>query len=329
MTTMSREPQWRDVFHFSALFLCAFLLFQCGPEKSSTKAPPPVQEAKQELDRVVLRVEEAEYSEADFNIYVRDEAGTEPMSVEYLTRSRLFDEFIGQKLFLQAARDRKIAASAEEKKIFLDKQEGEAWPVEEQKALLESDSGPLYNRMIVEKYLSEVVKDVKVDQAEIERYYALNKSEFFLPERVEVSQILVSTEAKAVDIWDKAKLLSGEGFRQLATAESIGPEASLGGVMGIFQKGQLPQEWETVIFSLHADEVSPVVESSYGFHIFRVDKIYEPEWIPLEKASATIRLNLMDLKVKAAVSRCLEELKESLDWETFPENLSFPYQRID
>jgi len=274
-------------------------------------------------------VGEAEYSEADFNIYVRNEAGTEPRSVEFLTRSRLFDEFVEQKLFLRAARDQKITASPEEKKLYLEKQAGEAWPEEEQRALLGSDSGPLYDKMIVDKYLSEVVKDIKVDQGEIQRYYDLHKSEFFLPERVEVSQILLPTEAKAVEVWDKAKLVSAEGFRDLAITESIGPEASEGGVMGIFQKGQLPQEWETVIFSLHEDEVSPVIESSYGFHIFWVDKIYEPEWIPLEKASATIRLNLMDLEVKAAVSRRLEELKEGLDWEAFPENLSFPYQRTD
>jgi len=326
---MSRRLQWGDAFCLSTFFLSTFLLLQCGSEKSSTKAPAFAQEDRQAINRIVLRVGEAEYSEADFNIYVRNEAGTEPESVEFLTRSRLFDEFVEQKLFFRAARDQKITASPEEKKVYLERQAGEAWPEAEQRELLESDSGPLQDKMIVDKYLSEVVKDIKVDQGEIQRYYELHKSEFFLPERVEVSQILLPTEAKAVEVWDKAKLVSAEGFRDLAITESIGPEASEGGVMGIFQKGQLPQEWETIIFSLHEDEVSAVIESSYGFHVFRVDKIYEPEWIPLEKASATIRLNLMDLEVKAAVSRRLEELKESIDWEAFPENLSFPYQRTD
>jgi hypothetical protein len=60
-----------------------------------------------------------------------------------------------------------------------------------------------------------------------------------------------------------------------------------------------------------------------------VDKKYEPEWIPLEKASPTIKLNLLDLKVKAGVSRRLNELEEKLEWTAFLENLSFPYQRID
>jgi parvulin-like peptidyl-prolyl isomerase len=183
--------------------------------------------------------------------------------------------------------------------------------------------------MIVEKYINEISKDIKVDEDEAQRYYDLHKSEFFLPERVEVSQILLPTESRAVEVWDQAKLASEDAFRAMATAESIGPEASKGGEMGIFQRGQLPQEWEDVIFSLREGEVSPVIKSSYGFHVFRVDKRYEPEWIPFEKASSNIKINILELKAKAEVSRRLEDLKEKLDWTAYTENLSFPYQRTD
>lgn len=318
--------------HFPGLagvFLCLLLLAQCGSKKSSTGAESSVAEAQPVESRVVLQVRETAYSEAQFNQYVRDEAGTEAKALEAPTLSRLFDEFIEQKLFLQAALDQKMTVSLDEKKQYLAKQAGESWPEEEKTILLQSDSGPLFDKMLVEKYTSGVAKDIKVDDDEVQRYYDLHKSEFFLPERVEVSQILLPTEAKAVEVWDKAKLASEEEFKAMATAESIGPEAPRGGEMGIYQKGQLPAEWEEPIFSLAEGQVSPVIESSYGFHVFRVDKKYEPEWIPLEKASPTIKLNLLDLKVKAGVSRRLNELEEKLEWTAFPENLSFPYQRID
>ena len=313
----------------AGVFLCLLLLSQCGSKKSSTEAESSVAEAQPVESRLVLQVRETAYSEAQFNKYVRDEAGTEAKALEAPTLSRLYDEFIEQKLFLQAARDQKMTVSLDEKKQYLAKQAGESWPEEEKTTLLQSDSGPLFDKMMVEKYISDVAKDVKVDDEEVQRYYDLHKSEFFLPERVEVSQILLPTEAKAVEVWDKAKLASEEEFKAMATAESIGPEAPRGGEMGIYQKGQLPAEWEEPIFSLAEGQVSPVVESSYGFHVFRVDKKYEPEWIPLEKASPTIKLNLLDLKVKAEVSRRLNELEEKLEWTAFPENLSFPYQRID
>jgi parvulin-like peptidyl-prolyl isomerase len=326
---MKISRKLRTGVYFSCLFLCAFLLLACGSKKSSTEAAPSVQKAPPQENRVVLQVGDVAYSEADLNKYIRDAAGTETQALEAATLSRLYDEFIQEKLFLEAAREKKITVSLAEKKEYLAKTADESWPEEEIKALVESDSGPLFDKMMVDKYIAAVVKDIKVDDDEIKRYYDLHKSEFFLPERVEVSQILVSTEAKAVEIWDKAKLASEEEYRNVATSESIGPEASQGGKMGVFQRGQLPQEWEEAIFALRESEVSPVIQSSYGFHIFRLDKKYEPEWTSLEQASPSIRLKLMDLKVKATVSRHLEDLKESLDWAALPENLSFTYLRIE
>jgi len=318
-----------NIFHLAGLLLCAFLLSQCGPKNSSTEAKPSPQESQPEENRVVLQVGDAVYREADLNKYILDETGTDPKALEIPTLSRLFDEFIENKLFLQAARNQKTTPSLTDKKEYLTKLADESWTEEEKKAFLESDSGPLFDKMLVDKYIDEMAKDIKTDEREMQRYYDLHKSEFFLPERVEVSQVLLPTEAKAMEVWDKAKLASAEEFSALATSESIGPEASRGGEMGVFQKGQLPQEWEEPIFSLREGEVSPVVESSYGFHIFRVDKKYEPEWIPFEEASSSIKLKLLDLKVKAAVFRRREELKESLQWAAYPENLSFSYQGID
>jgi parvulin-like peptidyl-prolyl isomerase len=318
-----------NTLHLSVFLVCVFLLSQCGSKNSSTEAQPSAQEGQPEENRAVLQVGDAVYSEADFNKYVRDAAGNGAKALEIPTLSRLFDEFVEQKLFLQAARNQKVTLSLAEKKEYLAKLAEESWTEEEKATFLESDSGPFFDKMRVEKYIDEVVKDVKVDESEIQRYYDLHKSEFFLPERVKVSQILLPTVDKAIEAWDKAKLVSEEGFRALAMSESIGPEASQGGEMGVFQKGQLPGELGDAIFSLREGEVSPVVESSYGFHIFRLDKKYEPEWIPFEEASSSIKLKILDLKIKAAVSRRLQELKESLEWAVFPWNLSFPYQRTE
>lgn len=326
---ISRNCRGGNIFYLSGLFLCAFLLFRCGSKDSSTEAQPSVQEGQPDEARAVLQVGDAVYSEADFNKYIRDTVGADAKTLENPTLSRLFDEFIEEKLFLRAARNQKITLSLTEKKEFLARFIDEAWPEEEKAALLESDSGPLFDKMMVEKYINEVVKDIKVDEAEIQRYYDLHKSEFFLPERVKVSQILLPTEAKAIEAWEKSKLASEEGFRALAAAESIGPEASQGGEMGVFQKGQLPPWMEEVVFSLREAELSPVVESSYGFHVFRLDNKYEPEWISFEQASSTIKLNLLDLKVKAAVSRHLRDLEETLEWAVLIWNLSFPYQRTE
>ena len=168
---------------------------------------------------------------------------------------------------------------------------------------------------------------IEVEPDEIRDYYDLNKREFLRPERVSVSQILLDNEENAVEVFDRIKDSSEEVFQQVAKEVSLGVEAPKGGHMGIFEMSQLPAEMENVIFSLKTGEISQVVESAYGFHIFRLDKKLEPELEVLEKVSTDIRVKILDQKIKQSLSLHLLELKDTMDWEFFPKNLSFPYLR--
>jgi parvulin-like peptidyl-prolyl isomerase len=86
---------------------------------------------------------------------------------------------------------------------------------------------------------------------------------------------------------------------------------------------------EKVIFSLQEGEVSQVVESSYGYHIFRLDKKLESKLIPEEQASSEIELKILDQKIKKFLSGYIARLKDRLIWKVHAENLLFPYQRND
>lgn len=97
--------------------------------------------------------------------------------------------------------------------------------------------------------------------------------------------------------------------------------------MGTFEMGQLPYEMERVVFALKEGDMSQVVESSYGYHIFRLDKRHEPELISLEEAASSIKVKIVDQKIKQFMLQHLEELKERTVWSFYPQNLSFPYQR--
>ncbi len=84
---------------------------------------------------------------------------------------------------------------------------------------------------------------------------------------------------------------------------------------------------EKVIFALKEGDTSQVVESSYGYHIFRLDKRHEPELISLEEAAPSIKLKIVDQKIKQFMLQHLTELKERTIWSFYPQNLSFLYQR--
>lgn len=299
----------------------------CGSKEPAGDTPSAGGKAAPDEDRVVLRVGSVAYAAADFRQYVQETVGGAVQEIDALTLSNLFDQFVEDKILLAAAVERGVSLSIEEKRAYLENAEEGTWTEEEKASLLASDSGPLVDKMRINKYVRELGRDIAVGDDEVKAYYDSQPGEFFLPERVQVSQILLPTEPAAVEIWEKARFSDEEGFRALARAQSVGPEASDGGEMGVFQRGQLPADMETAVFAMAEGEVSPVVESSYGYHIFRLDKKLAPEQVPFENAARSIRQKLLGLKTEAAARRQLEELKKSIDWDAFPENLFFPYQR--
>ncbi len=283
----------------------------------------------QKRNNVILKVEDSFYFNSDFEKYVRSTLGDDLKALNAVSLSRLFDDFVDERILLQAAKNRDITLSWEEKKEYLTKLSSEFRTSGAKLSTEELDTNILFERLLIQKYNFELVKDIEVKEEEIKQYYEINKKEFMRPERVKVSQILLDTENKAVEVYERVKDASEEYFRTVAQEESVGLEASKGGGMGAFEMGQLPFEMETVIFSLKEGEISPIVESSYGYHIFRLDKREPPELISEKDASPSIKLKLLELKVKNRISDHLEELKNSIEWTFYPENLSFPYQRVE
>ena len=84
---------------------------------------------------------------------------------------------------------------------------------------------------------------------------------------------------------------------------------------------------EKVIFTLKEGEISQVFESSYGYHIFRLDKRFAPELMPEEEAVPIIEGKILNQKINEFMSAYLEGLISSMDWTAYYKNLPFVYQR--
>lgn len=278
---------------------------------------------------IVLEVEGTAYTNADFIKYLQDSVGDSLKSLTEAALSRMFDEFVDDKILLKRAQNEGVSLTEDEKAAYLAKLKSALRTETGEELPLESDPAGLYDRLLVQKFLSLLVKDIAADDQEVADYYEQHKSEFLQPERVQVSQILLASEGQASGVMDKLKNASEEEFRKIAQAESAGPEASKGGVMGVFKVGQLPSELEKVVFSLKKGEISRVVESTYGYHIFRLDKKFEPRLLTAEEASLSIRTKLLERKSEQAVSAHLATLRKTMDWKSTTENLTFPYQRIE
>ena len=280
-------------------------------------------------EAVVLQVEGIAYSAADFGAFVKLNAGIEWKDLEPGALSRIFDNFVQEKLLLARAKARHILPTDEERSAYLAKLTGASTISGADAPATTIDDASLADKLVIEKYLATLVAPITVDDAAVAAYYDGHKKEFLQPERVQVSQILLESEAKATDLLNRIKSAGEEQFRTAARAESKGLEAPKGGLMGDFSAGQLPPELEKAIFVLRTGEISRVVASSYGFHIFRVDKRSETRLRTLTDAIPAIRAKLIEEKSQALVASHIEELKSTLEWKADTDKLPFPYLRIE
>ncbi|RMD87545.1 MAG: hypothetical protein D6813_13365 [Calditrichaeota bacterium] len=80
-------------------------------------------------------------------------------------------------------------------------------------------------------------------------------------------QIIVKERAEAEKILQQ--LRSGADFRKLAREKSIGPAAAKGGDLGYFNRGDFRPEFESAILKLKPGEISDIIQSEIGYHIFK------------------------------------------------------------
>jgi parvulin-like peptidyl-prolyl isomerase len=136
---------------------------------------------------------------------------------------------------------------------------------------VERGAGPLAEQAAVQKLLrDEVMSKVRVRDEDVEAYCRQNAAEFGRPETVALHQILVPTLNEARDI-ERRLRKDPRTFEMLARTRSRGPEASTGGDMGRFSRGQLPAALEAAAFALPAGGTSAIVSTELGHHVLRVD----------------------------------------------------------
>jgi len=104
------------------------------------------------------------------------------------------------------------------------------------------------------------------------------------------------------------RLKKGESFAKLAAEKSLGPEKANGGDLGYFSEGERPAEFDQV-FRMEAGQISEVIWSPYGYHIFKVEEKVEARQVSFEEAKAGILEDLERSKGEQEYQRWLKELK--------------------
>lgn len=310
---------------FILIIIGLMLCIACGkeatppPEKTETTVQPAAAKLPNET-KVILVVNEKQYTNRQLKDFI-DSRYPDASFVDSNPRitSRLFDTFIEHKMVMYMVDREDIPVAQTEIDSYLR---------ERHLPLNLIDDLMVKESVKAQKYLYiKLYKSIDVSDAEIREYYNKNQDEYRKSSEVFLHQIVVKDSARAYEI-HKELSDSPQLFGQIAEDESIARDAKNGGQMGYFEKGTLPKDMEDVVFALSLNQISPVVKSPYGYHIFKVSKIKTERILYLDTVKDKIKNNLLSDKLRWAYEDFLSQLKSQLNIEIKYPSLYFTYHPI-
>lgn len=175
----------------------------------------------------------------------------------------------------------------------------------------------LGDQITIQKLIDREVRSrVSVSPAEVTAYYEENRKQFMMPAAVQVATILIRpkdnldverSRAQAEDI--QRMLSQGHDFYGLAKRFSDGLNAENGGRIGRLERGKNIREIDEVLFDLKPGDVSPIIRSPAGFHLFLIEEVQPARDAQIEEMQHQIREILREQKTQERYRQWIEKLK--------------------
>jgi peptidyl-prolyl cis-trans isomerase C len=167
-------------------------------------------------------------------------------------------------------------------------------------------------QLLIQKITSSATMGLTpVSFEEIKQYYESHLGDFKRPRMVELRQVVTADRKEAEAVL--GKLTEGADMAQLARDYSITPEGDYGGMLGWIARGDLDEDMEKSVFSVPVGKFSPVLESSYGYHVFEVLAEQQEGMRELPEVMSEIEEELFQQKREFFYVQWLKKLRE-----TFP-----------
>jgi len=255
------------VIYIMMMLTVLLLAAACGDKAAATvngqKITEP--ELKTRLEQVAV-------------MYGYDLAGDQAKEFAVYLEEQVLSSLIEEKVVLQAAKERKMTVKKEEIQAELDKiraqfadDKGYQDFLVERKFTEKDLLTYMENQLILNKLFEEETKDITSTAVDIKKYYDENKDEFYVPEQIKASNIVVETEEAAKAVIER--LDKGEDFGDLAVELSIDPTAKDNrGDIGFFDRDAgLVDEFKDAAFALKVGQYTKTsVKSQFGYHIILV-----------------------------------------------------------
>lgn len=230
---------------------------------------------------------------ASFSDYVETETDSSIAALESPVLSNLLDQFLTERLLVQAAVDRGLVPPGTS------------------------------HRQALSALLAAAPAD-EPSRAEVLARYRTEPQRWALPERARVRQVLTETREQAERAL--AEIRAGADFGDVARRYSTDPSAPYGGDQGELAREDLPEEFADVIFALEPGEVSGIVPADYGFHVFQVTARLPGRTVPFDEAEPALADALRETRVHTWLDEVVADAESRYTVRVYERNLPFEYR---
>jgi parvulin-like peptidyl-prolyl isomerase len=164
----------------------------------------------------------------------------------------------------------------------------------------------------------EIISKIRVTEEDaFSEYLRKNPNAKSAASEFKIAQILFrvkkgttpeSVLARAQEVYNRLK--RGEKFETLAEQNSEDPDFSAGGLLGTFRSGEFSKDIEEAIKKIDVGDVTSVVQTKQGFHIFKLldqKSIKDPNF---EKQKPGITAQLVERNFKRQLKIWLQSKKD-------------------
>lgn len=264
--------------------------------------------------------------------YMNDSKASEAFNKQ---KKSILDSMVLEKVYLKKADELGLTSDQEElnkeidtqfqtmKASFGDEDKFKS-ALEDSKLTEESLKTAIKNSIIAKKAQNYIIKDVTVEDSDIEAYYNENKdSKFTTQPGATLYHILVDSEDKAKEI--KTKLDNGGDFKALAAEYGTDGTKDKGGELGFIEytNTSYDKDFMAAASKLKEGEISGPVKTQFGYHIIKATGLKTDSVVkPLDEVKDQIKTYLLQTKQNEAYTKTIDEWKKELKVEINEKNLN-------
>ena len=292
---------------------------------------------RQILDQVIAVVNDEAITQSELDALLRpiyqqykeELQGERLMRAVNEARTKLMNQLIEDRLVFQEAKELGVTINQAEierqlaqfKQRFQNESELEEALRNEGLSLNDMRERIRRQAMVRRLHDMEVRSKIVVSPMEISDFYEKNQESFASERSLRVRSITIKKTAESREqglkdevafdeITDlRKRILRGEDFGKIAEEYSEDTNAKSEGLGPWIQQGEMIPEINDVIFAMKVHEISEIIETEIGYHLFRVEETKEAFKKTLEESRDQIYSKLFYDKAQKRFQEWTEDLK--------------------